>query len=203
MAKRSAGVLLYRFASGGLEVFLVHPGGPFWARKDEGAWSIPKGEIGEGEEAESAAKREFEEETGVVLRGDLTPLGAFKQPSGKIVVAFALEGDAEPSRVKSNDCRIEWPPRSGRTIDIPEIDRAGWFAPQEAAVRIARGQRPILEALAGGLSGRCIRTGRRGLGAGRPAFDALVAQSPGVTVHVKIRRRGRVEAVGPGEGRQP
>lgn len=148
MPKRSAGVLLYRRSAHGVDVFLVHPGGPFWARKDDGAWSIPKGEIGEGEDLESAAKREFAEETGVALSGALTPLGVFKQPSGKLVAAFALEGDIEPSSVKSNECQIEWPPKSGRLIDIPEIDKAGWFTPQEALVKITKGQRPIIEALA-------------------------------------------------------
>jgi predicted NUDIX family NTP pyrophosphohydrolase len=152
MAKRSAGVLLYRYAKKGVEVFLVHPGGPFWAKKDEGAWSIPKGEIDGDEDAASAARREFEEETGVALSGKLSSLGVFKQPSGKLVEAFALEGDIEPSRVKSNFCRIEWPPRTGRMIDIPEIDRAGWFPPREAMVRIVKGQRPIVEALAGRLA---------------------------------------------------
>lgn len=146
MPKRSAGVLLYRRIANRVEVFLVHPGGPFWARKDEGAWSIPKGEIDDGEELESAAKREFAEETGMTLTGELQPLGVFKQPSGKLVAAFALEGEIEPSRVRSNECQIEWPPKSGRMIDIPEIDRAGWFAPREALVKITRGQRPIIEA---------------------------------------------------------
>lgn len=145
MPKRSAGVLLYRRIANRVEVFLVHPGGPFWARKDEGAWSIPKGEIDDGEELESAAKREFAEETGMTLTGELEPLGVFKQPSGKLVAAFALEGEIEPSRVRSNECQIEWPPKSGRMIDIPEIDRAGWFAPREALVKITRGQRPIIE----------------------------------------------------------
>ncbi|KAF2990015.1 NUDIX domain-containing protein [Methylocystis sp. MJC1] len=146
MPKRSAGVLLYRRIANGIEVFLVHPGGPFWARKDDGAWSIPKGEIDDGEELEGAARREFAEETGVALTGALTPLGVFKQPSGKQVAAFALEGDVEPSRVKSNECLIEWPPKSGRMIDIPEIDRAGWFEPREALGKITKGQRPIIEA---------------------------------------------------------
>ncbi|MDJ0449563.1 NUDIX domain-containing protein [Methylocystis sp. JR02] len=147
MPKRSAGVLLYRRSAHGVDVFLVHPGGPFWARKDDGAWSIPKGEIGEGEDPKNAAKREFAEETGVALTGELTPLGVFKQPSGKLVAAFVLEGDIELSCVQSNDCKIEWPPKSGRMIDIPEIDRAGWFTPQEALEKITKGQRPIIEAL--------------------------------------------------------
>ncbi len=152
MAKRSAGVLLYRLAAGDPEVLLVHPGGPFWARKDDGAWSIPKGEIGEGEEAEKAAMREFFEETGFSLSGDLTALGEFKQPSGKRVVAFALEGDVDPARLSSNLCQIEWPPRTGRLIDIPEVDRAEWFPLPEAMGKIVKGQRGALEALARWLS---------------------------------------------------
>lgn len=147
MPKRSAGILLYRRAGNGLEIFLVHPGGPFWAKKDAGAWSIPKGEIDAGEEPEGAAKREFEEETGIALTGELSPLGVFQQPSGKRVAAFAFEGDVDPSGVTSNYCRIEWPPKTGRKIDIPEIDRAGWFRPEEAMAKIVKGQRPIIEAL--------------------------------------------------------
>ncbi|PPD44034.1 MAG: NUDIX hydrolase [Methylocystis sp.] len=148
MTKQSAGVLLYRRTQQGPEVFLAHPGGPFWARKDAGAWSIPKGEIAFGEDAECAAKREFLEETGFTLSGELVPLGAYSQSSGKVVHAFALEGDADPSRITSNLCQIEWPPGSGRRIDIPEIDRAGWFTLAAAMAKITKGQRPILEALA-------------------------------------------------------
>jgi predicted NUDIX family NTP pyrophosphohydrolase len=148
MAKRSAGVLLYRRAAGGPEVLLVHPGGPFWARKDSGAWSIPKGEIGEGEAAEAAARREFVEETGFSVAGELTALGEFKQPSGKRVLAFALEGDVDPSQLRSNACQIEWPLKSGRLIDIPEVDRAAWFGLAEALEKVVKGQRGILEGLA-------------------------------------------------------
>lgn len=154
MPKRSAGVLLYRFRLGRLEVLLVHPGGPFWARKDAGAWSIPKGEIDAGEAAEQAAMREFFEETGVALAGEPTALGEFRQPSGKRVLAFALEGDVDPARLKSNLCRIEWPPKSGRLIDIPEVDRAEWFSLPEAMGKITKGQRGVLEALASRL-GAC------------------------------------------------
>ena len=148
MAKRSAGVLLYRHRFDALEFLLVHPGGPFWAKKDLGAWSIPKGEIDDGEDEEKAARREFEEETGFSL-GDLltTPLGLFRQPSGKIVAAFACAGDVDLSRFRSNPCEIEWPPKTGRRIEIPEADRAEWFAPEEALRRITKGQRPIVEAL--------------------------------------------------------
>lgn len=148
MARRSAGILLYRRKANGLELLLVHPGGPFWAKKDEGAWSIPKGEIDRGEEAEQAAIREFFEETGFALSGELIALGVFKQPSGKLVSAYALEGEVDPSRLFSNVCQIEWPPKSGRFIDIPEVDRAEWFAPPEALRKIVKGQRPIIEALA-------------------------------------------------------
>ena len=147
MAKRSAGVLLYRYCDGGLELLLLHPGGPFWAKKDLGAWSIPKGEIDAGEDAEAAARREFEEETGLELVARLTPLGDFKQPSGKLVSAFAGEGDADLAGFCSNSCVIEWPPGTGRRIEIPEADRAGWFLPAEALRRIVAGQRPIIEAL--------------------------------------------------------
>ncbi|MEK4032586.1 NUDIX domain-containing protein [Methylocystis sp. IM3] len=148
MAKRSAGVLLYRLRAGVPEVLLAHPGGPFWARKDEGAWSIPKGEIDEGECAEEAARREFFEETGFSLKGELTALGEFRQPSGKRVLAYALEGDVDPSELSSNFCQIEWPPKTGRLIDIPEIDRAAWFSLPEAMGKIVKGQRGALEALA-------------------------------------------------------
>lgn len=148
MAKRSAGILLYRRGASGVEVLLAHPGGPFWAKKDEGAWSIPKGEIGAQEDPQAAARREFFEETGVAVDGGMSPLGAFRQFSGKTVLAFALEGDLDPSQIKSNLCRVEWPPGSGREIDIPEIDRAGWFSLAEAGARIVAGQRPILATLA-------------------------------------------------------
>lgn len=147
MAKRSAGVLLYRHRVGALEFLLVHPGGPFWANKDLGSWSIPKGEIEEGEDEEKAARREFEEETGFSLGDRLTPLGLFRQPSGKFVAAFACVGDADLSCFRSNACEIEWPPKTGRRIEIPEADRAGWFSPEEALRRITKGQRPIVEAL--------------------------------------------------------
>src|SRR5512136_2821818 len=148
MPKHSAGVLLYRLGADGPEALLVHPGGPFWARKDEGAWSIPKGEVLAGEAPEDAAMREFVEETGFTQKGELIPLGLFRQPSGKRIEAFALYGDADPTMLSSNSCRIEWPPRTGRFIDIPEVDRAAWFSLPEALRRIIKGQRPILEALA-------------------------------------------------------
>lgn len=152
MTKLSAGVLLYRRRATGVEVLLVHPGGPFWARKDDGAWSIPKGEAAPGETVEEAARREFAEETGFAVAGQLIELGAFRQPSGKRVVAFALEGDADPALLSSNSCRIEWPPRTGRYVDIPEVDRAGWFSLPQAVSKIIKGQRPIVDALAARLA---------------------------------------------------
>jgi predicted NUDIX family NTP pyrophosphohydrolase len=148
MPKHSAGVLLYRIGAEGPEALLVHPGGPFWAKRDAGAWSIPKGEALPGETPVDAALREFAEETGFAVEGEPIPLGVFRQPSGKLVEAFALRGDADPASLSSNLCRIEWPPRTGRYIEIPEVDRAAWFSLPEAFTRIVKGQRPILEALA-------------------------------------------------------
>lgn len=147
MPKRSAGLLLYRLSNREPEVFLVHPGGPYWAKKDEGAWSIPKGEYAEGEEPLTAARREFQEETGVCPHGEAILLGTVRQPGGKLVTAFALEGDLDPTAIKSNTFTMEWPPRSGRVRSFPEVDRAEWFGKEEAERKILRGQRPILEAL--------------------------------------------------------
>ena len=148
MPQRSAGLLLYRHRQGGVEVLLVHPGGPFWARKDEGAWGIPKGEYGPGEDPLGAARREFAEETGAdAPASDAAALGSFRQPSGKIIDAWAVEGDFDPATLKSNTFTMEWPRRSGKIIEVPEVDRAGWFAPEEAARKLIKGQRPILEAL--------------------------------------------------------
>jgi predicted NUDIX family NTP pyrophosphohydrolase len=147
MPQRSAGILLYRGERKTLELFLVHPGGPFWAKKDDGAWSMPKGLIEDGEDPEVAARREFEEETGIALTGPLTELGSFRQPSGKIVVAFAAEGDCDPTAIRSNEFEIEWPPRSGRMAKFPEVDRAGWFESAAALAKILKGQRPIVEVL--------------------------------------------------------
>lgn len=147
MAKRSAGLLIYRQKSGQLEVFLVHPGGPFWAKKDLGAWSLPKGEYGDTEQALEAAKREFEEETGVVPRGNFLQLGEVKQAGGKVVSAWAFEGDCEPGKLTSNLCQIEWPPRSGRVIEFPEVDRGEWFSVDEAKQRILKSQQLFLDRL--------------------------------------------------------
>jgi predicted NUDIX family NTP pyrophosphohydrolase len=148
LAKISAGILLYRRRPAGVEVMLVHPGGPFWAKKDLGAWSIPKGLVNEGEDWLAAAKREFQEETGMAIAGDLVELGAFKQPGGKTIVAFAQEGDFDPASLTSNAFSIEWPPRSGRTAEFPEVDKAAWYSIDEAMDKAAPGQRPIIGALA-------------------------------------------------------
>ena len=147
MAKRSAGLLLYRLKNGQPEVLLVHPGGPYWAKKDDGAWSIPKGEYTEGEEPLAAARREFEEETGICPEGEAIPLGTIRQPGGKLVTAFAMEGDLDAAAIRSNTFGMEWPPRSGRMQTFPEVDRAGWFGKEEAERKILRGQLPILRAL--------------------------------------------------------
>ena len=147
MPERSAGILVFRHSGGILEVFLVHPGGPFWARKDDGAWSIPKGLMNQGEEPLAAARREFAEETGRTVDGDFRPLGDFRQPSGKIVTAWAVEADLDPLEIKSNSFEMEWPPRSGRRQQFPEVDRAGWFTPEQAETKLVKGQRPILAAL--------------------------------------------------------
>ena len=146
--KLSAGILLFRRRPAGLEVMLVHPGGPFWAKKDEGAWSIPKGLANEGEDLLAAAKREFLEETGMAVDGAFLDLGAHKQPSGKTVAAWACEGDFDPATLKSNTFSLEWPPRSGRMAEFPEVDRAAWCSVDEALVKINKGQKPIITALA-------------------------------------------------------
>jgi predicted NUDIX family NTP pyrophosphohydrolase len=144
---RSAGLLMYRWRESQLEVFLVHPGGPFWAKKDLGAWSIPKGTYPETEVALDAAKREFEEETGFPAQGQFLELGSLKQPGGKIVAAWAFEGDCDPADLRSNTCTILWPPHSQRTMEIPEVDRGAWFSIAEARQRILRGQAAFLDAL--------------------------------------------------------
>jgi predicted NUDIX family NTP pyrophosphohydrolase len=145
--KRSAGLLMYRGAGRGLAVLLVHPGGPFWAGKDLGAWSIPKGEYAAGEDPLAAAQREFAEETGVRPRGEFQPLGDVVQAGGKRVSAWAVEGDLDPAALVSNTFELEWPPRSGRKRSFPEVDRAEWFAPDEARRRILAGQRPFVDRL--------------------------------------------------------
>jgi len=138
MPKTSAGLLLYRYQAGALEVFLVHPGGPFWAKKDDGAWSIPKGEFEPGEDALSAARREFTEETGFTVTGDFIPLTPVKQPSGKIVHAWAIQGDCDPGLLRSNTFTLK-----GKTF--PEVDRAGWFGLEAAQRKILPGQAGLLD----------------------------------------------------------
>jgi len=147
--KRSAGILLYRRRAGALEVFLAHPGGPFWARKDLGAWTIPKGEIDEGEDPLEAAKREFAEEIGVPVQGDFHALKPIRQKGGKTVLAWAVEGDCDPDALRSNLFSMEYPPRSGRQAEFPEIDRAQWFGLEEARKRLLPSQLPLLDELIG------------------------------------------------------
>ena len=145
MAKRSAGILLYRRREGALEVFLAHPGGPFWARKDLGAWTIPKGEIDDGEDPLEAARREFAEEIGVRLDGEFRELDPIRQKGGKLVLAWAVEGDCDPAAVRSNLFSMEWPPKSGKLAEFPEVDRAAWFTLEEAKAKILPSQLPLLE----------------------------------------------------------
>jgi predicted NUDIX family NTP pyrophosphohydrolase len=147
MSKLSAGILLFRRGPAGVEVMLVHPGGPFWAGKDAGSWSIPKGLVEEGEDHLAAAKREFVEETGSAVDGEFVDLGAHKQSSGKTIAAWACEGDFDPTHLKSNTFALEWPPRSGRMVEFPEVDEAAWYAIDEALEKINKGQRPIIAAL--------------------------------------------------------
>ena len=145
---RSAGILLHRSRDGALEVLLVHPGGPFWARKDEGAWSIPKGEHGDDEEPLAVARREFEEEIGrPPPEGPLLELGEVRQSGGKVVAAWALEADVDVSEIESNSFEIEWPPRSGRMQSFPEIDRAEWFTLADAREKLNPAQVEFLDRL--------------------------------------------------------
>jgi predicted NUDIX family NTP pyrophosphohydrolase len=144
MPKRSAGILMVRRGRNGLEFLLVHPGGPFWAKKDRGVWSIPKGEYVEPEDPLTVAIREFEEETGLGPQGDFAPLGEIVQPGRKVVVAWAVEGDFDPAKLKSNMFELEWPPRSGRRQAFPEVDRADWFSFDTANEKILPAQRPLL-----------------------------------------------------------
>jgi len=162
MTRRSAGILLFRRTSGahdtnspqngapvrrapGVEVFLIHPGGPYWAKKD--SWSIPKGEYEESEPPLEAARREFQEETGAAVDGHFLALGTIRQPSGKEVTAWAVEGDFDPVALVSNTCQVEWPPRSQRTIEVPEADRGAWFTIDKARAKIFRGQEALLDRL--------------------------------------------------------
>jgi len=147
MEKRSAGLVMYRLRSDALEVLLVHPGGPFWARKDEGAWSIPKGKVEDGEDALDAARREFEEETGQRAEGTFVPLQTVTQRSGKRIAAWAFEGEFDPSQLRSDTFMMEWPPRSGEQREFPEVDRAAWFPAAEAKRRLNPGQAPLVDEL--------------------------------------------------------
>ncbi|MBA2421769.1 MAG: NUDIX domain-containing protein [Chitinophagales bacterium] len=147
MPAQSAGILLYRLKNQRWQFFLIHMGGPFWSRKDEGAWSIPKGELQNDENALEAAKREFTEETSFKIGGNLIPLTPIKQSGGKTVAAFALEGDCDPNAIKSNTFELEWPPRSGRRQQFPEADRAEWFSYEEALLKVVKGQQNFLTEL--------------------------------------------------------
>lgn len=145
--KLSAGILLYRLREGRIEVFLVHPGGPFWAKKDDGAWSIPKGEYGSEEDPFTVATREFHEETGFEVHGGCIPLSPIKQPSGKVISAWAAEGDVDPALITSNTFLLEWPPQSGQQKEFPEVDRAMWCDLPTARIKLLPGQRPFLDQL--------------------------------------------------------
>src|SRR3954469_25090405 len=153
MASKSAGILAFRVNAKKLEVLLVHPGGPFWRNKDLGAWSIPKGEYGPGEEAETAARREFHEELGIEMPQALLPLGDVRQKGGKVVTAFAVEADIDVDTIQSNTFDLEWPPRSGRRQTFPEVDRAAWFDLATAGIKINEAQRTLLERLAARYAG--------------------------------------------------
>lgn len=147
MPKQSAGLLVYRHGETGVEVFLVHPGGPFWAKKDAGAWSIPKGEFEPDEEPLVAARREFKEETAMVIDPPFSSLGTIRQPGGKTVHAFVAAADFDAAKIVSNSFRMEWPPHSGRLAEFPEVDRAAWFPLEVAAAKINQGQRELLTRL--------------------------------------------------------
>jgi predicted NUDIX family NTP pyrophosphohydrolase len=145
--KQSAGLLLYRIVKKQLQLFLIHPGGPFWKNKDAGAWSIPKGEFDDTEDPLEAAKRELKEETGLIIDGDFIELKPVKQRSGKTVYAWGIKGDVDAEKIKSNDFEMEWPPRSGKKQKFPEVDRAGWFSIEEAKEKINPAQFGLIEDL--------------------------------------------------------
>lgn len=147
MPRTSAGLLPYRWRDGRPEVFLVHPGGPFWANKDAHAWSVAKGEVEVGEDLLAAARREFREETGLTLTRPVLALAPVRQPGGKIVHAWAIEAEIDPAAIRSNVFPMEWPPKSGRIEDFPEVDRAAWFGLPEARTRIIKGQLALLDEL--------------------------------------------------------
>jgi predicted NUDIX family NTP pyrophosphohydrolase len=152
MAAKSAGIVVYRRRPGGLEFLLVHPGGPFWAKKDDGAWSIPKGEHGNDEDPREVARRELEEETGLRVDGELMALRPIRQRGGKTVAAWGCQADWDPLELRSNTFRMEWPPRSGKMAEFPEVDRADWFTLEQARVKINPAQLPLLEELAATVS---------------------------------------------------
>ena len=145
--KKSAGILLYRRSPTGIQVFLAHPGGPFWAKRDQGSWTVPKGEVDEDEDTLEAAQREFREETGTCVHGSFIELSPVRQPSGKVIHAWAVEGDIDAAAIMSNTFSIEWPPKSGETREFPEIDRAGWFTLSEAREKLLPGQLPLIDQL--------------------------------------------------------
>ena len=147
MPKKSAGLLIYRKTAGTTEVLLVHPGGPFWVNKDDGAWSIPKGEFSEDEDPLEAAKREFQEETNFLVTGEFQPLKPLKQPSGKIIYAWVVKGEADAAALKSNTFSMEWPRGTGRVQEFPEVDRASWFTMELARRKIQKGQVGFLDQL--------------------------------------------------------
>ncbi|MGB3894728.1 NUDIX domain-containing protein [Mycolicibacter sinensis] len=155
MAKRSAGLLLYRSGpDGAVEVLIAHPGGPFWARRDDGAWSIPKGEQPDGEDPWVTARREFVEEIGLdPPDGERLDLGVVRQAGGKVVTAFAVRGDLDVTDARSNTFELEWPPRSGKLREFPEVDRVGWFTVAHARTKLLAGQRPLLDRLLAALNG--------------------------------------------------
>jgi predicted NUDIX family NTP pyrophosphohydrolase len=147
MPKRSAGLMMYRRTKGEVEVFLIHPGGPYWVKRGKGTWAIPKGEYDQNEDPLAAAKREFQEETGFVPAGEFLDLGSIRQKSGKIVEAWAFEGDCDPADLVSNRCEVVWPPRSGRMIEIPEADEGRWFRLGDAREYIRKDQEELLDRL--------------------------------------------------------
>ena len=159
---RSAGLLMFRRSTGGAEVLLAHPGGPFWARRDEAAWTLPKGEIAPGEDPLAAARREFLEETGFASAPPFLPLGELRQKSGKRISAWAFEGDADPALLVSNLFELEWPPRSGRLQSFPEVDRVGWFGLEQARRKLIAGQAPFIDALEQWLQGAPAEASLRG-----------------------------------------
>ena len=147
MPRKSAGLVMYRYRKTILEVFLVHHGGPYWSKKDEGSWSIPKGEYSGVEEPFQVAKREFNEETGYDAKGGFFPLTPIRQPSGKVIIAWAFEGDCDANNIKSNTFKIEWPPRSGKETEFPEVDRAEWFSTKMAKNKLVKGQVDFIKEL--------------------------------------------------------